>query len=964
MRNLIFGFIFIPTFLFAQNSYIKVRQQLELNYDKVGAFHKGGNVIVSNKEKYGLVSRQGEAITPCIYEEIKPFYKGLAAVKKDKKWGFVDTLGQVRIPFEYDAVNAGFYLPLAFVKKGDFWGGITPMGEIKLSFEYDLIEDALLKVNQEKYGYYNVQNHDALVFKQEKKLPNYYFARKGAAWGMFDFEGNVLIPCQYLDYQLLDNYIRMGNAKQCALFDTQGNQLSPFYLEIRTASKPNYFEVTTAHGRGLWHLVRGEIIPPTFSSLHIDLPVIWVAQDNKWSLRDSNFRTILPIEYDDFVENGRFFITKNVKMPSSKSPNITYKEEKESFDGGFTEEEEEQVDEWGFEADFGDERSNSFDWGFGDVYDYGLLDSTGKQLFSCEYVDVQIYENRYVVLRDSFQRYAVWDAVISDFLYPFQAKYQFYEVNSQGVIASILAKSDTLKRDTLQTETDIVPTEAGIIKPYCSADILPMDIAISLLNTYSYGMLDHKGNILIPFLYTRPIKMRNKGFLEFDNGEAVGKMDYKGKIIFPPLYNNYQKMTYLTAKKQQHYVYKVKNKEGLYGFVNPNGKQIVPCKYVSINPYAHKICLIENEEELYGLMDFNGKIMVPCIYMYYKYDENAGLLVFDNETNHCIYDTLGNLKLSIAPKKEVWKNNQNRLVYTLNAKKEIVFWEKEKGKWYAKQANGNLFFAQSFDEISYDNEARAYFATAYTPDSQTNQIICLFDSHKLFRWKYVPQRDTIFLKNGQRLRTAENQWYWEDVTGRLLLPNSYQEIKRDANIDLYIVKKAAIEALIDSSFRHISSPNCEEIVLANKGFFFKQKGLWGFCDLQGKIKLSAQFTQIEYKYTNRNQYIVEKYGKKGVIDLDGNALISPQYEYVNEINASFFFARKGGFTGVVDRNGKEIRPFIFDNRATGIEGLGSSKNVRQYYEGYNWGGNLLILSLHGKPCLVDLPKASLYMTIF
>ena len=55
------------------------------------------------KSKYALCDPEGELLTDFIYEECGVASEGVAAAKKDGKWGYIDEKGKTVIPFEYDA---------------------------------------------------------------------------------------------------------------------------------------------------------------------------------------------------------------------------------------------------------------------------------------------------------------------------------------------------------------------------------------------------------------------------------------------------------------------------------------------------------------------------------------------------------------------------------------------------------------------------------------------------------------------------------------------------------------------------------------------------------------------------------------------------------------------------------------------------------------------------------------------
>ena len=96
--------------------------------DELGRSYARGAVFVrAGDEVYLIVEGQqvGDA-----YEDAKPFSdEGYAAVKRNGKWGFIDTDGTVAIDFRFDdALSFGQHL--AAVKVDEFWGYINLNGQI------------------------------------------------------------------------------------------------------------------------------------------------------------------------------------------------------------------------------------------------------------------------------------------------------------------------------------------------------------------------------------------------------------------------------------------------------------------------------------------------------------------------------------------------------------------------------------------------------------------------------------------------------------------------------------------------------------------------------------------------------------------------------------------------------------------------------------------------------------------
>jgi hypothetical protein len=74
--------------------------------------------------KFTFINRAGKIITTERFDRAGNFSEGLAAVRKDEKWGFIDKTGKMVIPPQFDAA-ANFSEETALVKKGELWGYIN-----------------------------------------------------------------------------------------------------------------------------------------------------------------------------------------------------------------------------------------------------------------------------------------------------------------------------------------------------------------------------------------------------------------------------------------------------------------------------------------------------------------------------------------------------------------------------------------------------------------------------------------------------------------------------------------------------------------------------------------------------------------------------------------------------------------------------------------------------------------------
>lgn len=94
--------------------------------DILGRCYEQEAVFVKNKGQVTLLVN-GESIGDT-YEDARPFDDGWAAVKKNGKWGFIDTEGVVQIDYQFDdALSFGQHL--AAVKVDGLWGYVSKYGD-------------------------------------------------------------------------------------------------------------------------------------------------------------------------------------------------------------------------------------------------------------------------------------------------------------------------------------------------------------------------------------------------------------------------------------------------------------------------------------------------------------------------------------------------------------------------------------------------------------------------------------------------------------------------------------------------------------------------------------------------------------------------------------------------------------------------------------------------------------------
>ncbi|MDD6889733.1 MAG: WG repeat-containing protein [Bacteroidales bacterium] len=159
-------------------------------------FHEGMASVRYNG-KYGFLNDKGDEVIPFKYDCAGHFNEGLAAVKSDGKWGFIDKADNIVIPFRYDDARS-FNEGVAAVKFNGKWGFIDKNDNVIIPFKYD---DA----GRFNEGWANVESDEK--------------------WGFIDKADNVVISFRY-DYA--DEFDKKGLAAarlkgKLGDIDRQGN---------------------------------------------------------------------------------------------------------------------------------------------------------------------------------------------------------------------------------------------------------------------------------------------------------------------------------------------------------------------------------------------------------------------------------------------------------------------------------------------------------------------------------------------------------------------------------------------------------------------------------------------------------------------------------------------------------------------------------------------------------------------
>lgn len=172
---------------------------LKLLYDYIGDFSEGLAAVKMNG-KWSFIDKNGREVIPPKYDWVEDFSEGFARVKLNGKWGFIDKNGREVIPSKYDWVR-DFSEGFARVQLNGKWGFVDERGREVIPCKYD----------------------EAREFSEGLAA-----VRINGKWGFIDKSGREVIPCKYdfvWDFSEGLAWVKMNGKK--GLIDKSGREVIP-----------------------------------------------------------------------------------------------------------------------------------------------------------------------------------------------------------------------------------------------------------------------------------------------------------------------------------------------------------------------------------------------------------------------------------------------------------------------------------------------------------------------------------------------------------------------------------------------------------------------------------------------------------------------------------------------------------------------------------------------------------------
>ncbi len=185
-----------------------------------------GQIKVRKNNKWGIINTTGKWLIPIKFDGIERIINGRVAVKINDKWGFADTIGNIIIPANYQKVEDFYemrsgFTGLAVVQQNNKWGIIDKQNKVITPIIYDHLSTIhntgifTLVMQNGLYGFLGTQGKEVfpciekeLFFPMTKLTP----IQQSGKWGYTNSNKDIVIPCIYDE---VSDYNTSGTRVKC-----------------------------------------------------------------------------------------------------------------------------------------------------------------------------------------------------------------------------------------------------------------------------------------------------------------------------------------------------------------------------------------------------------------------------------------------------------------------------------------------------------------------------------------------------------------------------------------------------------------------------------------------------------------------------------------------------------------------------------------------------------------------------
>lgn len=432
---------------------------------------------------------------------------------------------------------------------------------------------------------------------------------------------------------------------------------------------------------------------------------------------------------------------------------------------------------------------------------------------------------------------------------------------------------DFLKKFSVVFRRVFRTTASKIIAGVLAAAILVTGIAVIVNNQNKNRFVSDSISVVVePTLKYDNVSSFSEGFAVVEKDKKYGYVDQNGKEVVPPIY-------YSAGSFSDGVAVAYSKDDCTWHIIDKTGNVKAQLKGYDNVGYSFSNGFIQVEkDDKYGLADATGKEVIPPTYDRI-YGFNEGLARVEKDDKYGFVDSTGK---EVVP-----------FIYrSAGDFNEGLAYVQKDGRYGYIDKTGNIVIPLNFTSAIDFSDGLAVVGYG-------NNIWYIIDK-------------TCDIKNTKELLTQ-----YTNVTG---FKEGFVEVYKDGK-----------HGFVDQTGREVVPPIYDYVQDFSEGLAQVQKdGKYGFVDQNGKEVVPLIYDSVDS--FNDGLARVEKDGKRNYIDKTGKEVVPSEYDLGwGEFSEGFADVKKGKKYGYIDKNGNVAVPMIYDEAKEFSEGLAW---VRQ---GKKWG---------------------------
>lgn len=916
-------------------------KQMNLPYEQLR--FDGGNFIVSQQGKEGVVDINNKKIVPIVYQRCTAIANNYFKVKTihdnaTEDYGLYDRHGKQILQSQFNRLD---YIgdDLFILKKDDGKYALYNAACDRYVFEekwFDGIEaynnHTLFRLYEDnKYALANLDGIILTTFKYDSMYISYngnIKVKVGESVGTLSYNGQEIYDDEitlrngYIATSFFSKWNVMHNGKEC---------LPRIYDAIKLFVD-NWVEVGQ---NGLWGIcdLNGKSVLPieyTSITLYEEQGYIVVSKKNGgysfqniYGILNMNLETVLPIAYTNPIKP----LSKEYALVGSSTFGIIAISSNQIIIPTFYSEIKLLTNNLFVVA----KKENRY-WN-NPLVKYGLCDKAGKNLFPCEYDEIKLVTDNLVKLRKDSQ-YFIFRT--SDQQTLDKQSYSFIgQPDKEGNI--IVRGNDTVGYinsvgDPIYTDTETfddgfikicflskygLKSSDGTLVLDCELnDIRYLTKGVYAIKTGSgWGVKSPKGKLLLACMYasiecvsdillkvrSEEYKVQSNGFYGYGSTYNIYNMatcqlhkeiydtvdypDEKGQI--PVTYGG--KTFYIGADGTPIYyvnetinnAYAIVSRLDQYGVNSIDGSKLIPCQYKNVVHIKDNLFAIQDIYQKWGIVSTNAGVLLPNEYDSISMLSDV-LLKIKQYSKYIMYNLSTRHLLNKVVYDSISDMDENGeiTVELANRKGKI---DGNGNKIYEKNAVGDGYVIYSFlGQYGIESDGTAITACKYDSITYLGNHYFILTSNRLHG---------LYLSNEQ------------------ILPINYQTIIKLTN-NLLKIKDSSGCQLYDMTQRKVITPYYQDIQAPdeNTGMLTVSKaGKTGLINQQGEVQYTKKVVGEAYR-------IIEFLGEFGIADTNDKILCPCQYKQINHLYDHLFavMSMKNKWGLYSARESKTLTEFIYD----------------------------------------------------